>query len=182
MNKPYFNEKHLLFILPVFVILTISIPSFAYEYGSVVPQVNETPFAKTTATPHRIPGNMRFRHDMADLLGEKVGPDDSGDVYNAGGLASYYTGPKELFPGKGKFGQLYRFLPMIRWYDPAYYFNTENFHPGSTVTGEFTNEQCVTCHTAENPGIVTQWRQSKHGTPPEGKEVVGCDRCHGKNH
>src|SRR3989304_2386164 len=123
MNKPYFNEKHLLFILPVFVILTISIPSFAYEYGSVVPQVNETPFAKTTATPHRIPGNMRFRHDMADLLGEKVGPDDSGDVYNAGGLAGYYTGPKELFPGKGKLGELYRFLPVIRWYDPAYYFN-----------------------------------------------------------
>ena len=59
---------------------------------------------------------------------------------------------------------------------------TETFHPGSTVTGEFTNEQCVTCHTAENPGIVTQWRQSKHGTPPEGKEIVGCDRCHGKNH
>src|SRR3989337_1654967 len=121
---------------------------------------------------------MRFRHEMAELLGEKVGPDDSGDVYNAGGLASYYTGPKELFPGKGKFGHLDRLLPVIRWYDPAYYFNPENFHPGSTVTGEFTNEQCVTCHTAENPGIVTQWRQSQHGTPPEGKEVVGCGVCH----
>ncbi len=145
-------------------------------------QTTETPIARTTATPRQIFGNMRFRHEMADLLGEKVGPDDSGDVYQAGGLSSYYTGPKELFPGKGKFGELYRFLPMIRWYDPAYYYNAGSFHPGSTVNGEFTNEQCVTCHNIENPGIVAQWKQSKHGTPPEGKEIVGCDRCHGKNH
>ncbi|MEK7291011.1 MAG: hydroxylamine oxidoreductase, partial [Planctomycetota bacterium] len=62
MNKLYFNAKQFFFIiLPVFVILTISIRSFAYEYGSVIPQVNETPFARTTATPHGIPGNMRFR-------------------------------------------------------------------------------------------------------------------------
>ena len=146
------------------------------------PQTKDTPMVKTGATPRKIPGSMAFRHEMAGLLGEKVGPDSSGDVYHAGGLAAYYTGPKELFPGKGKFGHLYKFLPVIRWYDPAHYFNTNGFHPGSPVNGEFTNEQCVACHNAENPGIVAQWRQSKHGAPPAGKEVVGCDRCHGKNH
>ena len=148
----------------------------------LLPQTKDTPIAKTGATPRRIPGSMIFRHEMAGLLGEKVGPDNSGDIYHAGGLAGYYTGTKELFPGKGEFGHLYTFLPVIRWYDPAHYFNTNGFHPGSPVNGEFTNEQCVACHNAENPGIVAQWKQSKHGTPPAGKEVVGCDRCHGKNH
>ena len=71
MNKPYFNAKPFFIILPVFLIFSFSINSSAYEYGSEIPQVNETPFAKTTATPHRIPGNMRFRHEMAELLGKR---------------------------------------------------------------------------------------------------------------
>lgn len=107
----------------------------------LLPQTKDTPIVKTGATLRRIPGSMAFRHEMAGLLGEKVGPDNSGDVYHAGGLAAYYTGPKELFPGRGKFGRLYTFLPVIRWYDPVYYFNTNDFHPGSPVNGEFTNEQ-----------------------------------------
>jgi hydroxylamine dehydrogenase len=37
---------------------------------------------------------------MAELLGEKVGPDDSGNVHHAGGLSNFYTGPEKLFPGK----------------------------------------------------------------------------------
>ena len=105
MNKPYFNEKQF-FIFTLFFILITSTHSSVQSNTEQLPQTVETPIAKTTATPHRIPGNMRFRHEMAELLGEKVGPDDSGDVYTAGGLAGYYTGTKELFPGKGKFGQL----------------------------------------------------------------------------
>ncbi len=175
------------FFIPLLSVCVLSLPQMSvYSYplpaGGINHPASETSPVKTNATPRKILGNMGFRHEMADLLREKVGPDNSGDVYHAGGLASYYTGPKELFPGKGKLGHFYKFLPVVRWYDPEYYFNSEGFHPGSMVIGEYTNEQCTTCHMIESPGIVTQWKQSKHGTPPEGKEVVGCDRCHGRNH
>jgi len=96
MNKPYFSEKHF-FIFTLFFILITSTHSSVQSNTEQLPQTVETPIAKTTATPHRIPGNMRFRHEMAELLGEKVGPDDSGDVYTAGGLAGYYTGQRNSF-------------------------------------------------------------------------------------
>lgn len=179
MNKLYFPTKQFfisLFFIYIFFIPQTTTYSSQLQSENVNSPIVDVPSVKTTATPHRIPGNMRFRHEMAEFLEEKVGADDSGDVYKTGGLASYYTGPGELFPGKGRLGHLYKFLPVIRWYDPAYYFNSDVFHPGSTVTGEYTHEQCVTCHRGESQGIVTQWKQSKHGTPSEGKEVVGCDR------
>lgn len=127
-------------------------------------------------------GEVILQEEMAGLLGVQAGPDDSGEVYHLGGLAAYYTGPKELFPGKGKYGALYSFLPLIRWYDPDYYYNNEKFHPDSSVEGWYKNEQCIVCHMVESPGIVEQWRRSKHATPTKGKEAVGCDRCHGNNH
>ncbi len=123
-----------------------------------------------------------FQEEMAGLLGEAVSSDDSGDVHHLGGLAAYYTGPEEFFPGKGKYGALYKFMPIIRWYDPEYYYNQSDFRPGSTVEGEFNNEQCVLCHKVETPGVVAQWKKSKHGNPAEGKEAVGCEKCHGNNH
>jgi hydroxylamine dehydrogenase len=123
-----------------------------------------------------------FQKEMAGLLGIEAGPDDSGEVYHLGGLGAYYTGPKKLFPGKGKYGQLYSFLPLIRWYDPDSYYNNDEFRPRSVLDGWYKNGQCVFCHEVENPGIVEQWRHSKHASPPEGMEVVGCDKCHGNNH
>ncbi len=125
---------------------------------------------------------LAFQKEIAKLTGTRVGPDDSGEVYHLGGLTAYYTGPKKLFPGKGKYGELYSFLPLIRWYDPDYYYNSQDFRPGSSVEGWYKNDQCIVCHTVESPGIVAQWRQSKHASPSEGKEVVGCDMCHGNNH
>ncbi|OHB95402.1 MAG: hypothetical protein A3I59_08945 [Planctomycetes bacterium RIFCSPLOWO2_02_FULL_50_16] len=115
-------------------------------------------------------------------MGQKAGPDNSGEVYHLGGLEAYYTGPKELFPGKGRYGELYSFLPLIRWYDPDYYYNSKDFRPKNSLDGWYKNDQCVVCHEVENPGIVEQWRRSKHASPAEGKEVVGCDKCHGNNH
>ena len=158
----------------------ISTTSFAQKAEEANSLNLETLLGETTSGG--MSGSLKFQYEMAELLGETVGPDDSGNVHHAGGLTSFYTGPKKLFPGKGMYGHLYNFLPLIRWYDPAYYYNSEIFHPGSTVEGEFTNRECVTCHMVESPGIVTQWKQSKHGTPSSGKDVVGCDRCHGKNH
>ncbi len=48
------------------------------------------------------------------------------------------------------------------------------------VSGEFKHEECVMCHTVQTPGIVAQWKKSKHASTEKG--VVGCDKCHGNNH
>src|SRR3989338_6554189 len=36
--------------------------------------------------------------------------------------------------------------------------------------------------TTPNTILTVLWRRSKHANPPEGKEQVGCERCHGTNH
>jgi hypothetical protein len=38
-------------------------------------------------------------------------------------------------------------------------------------------EACVTCHSKENPNIVTDWKLSKHH-----QNDVTCSTCHGENH
>lgn len=38
---------------------------------------------------------------------------------------------------------------------------------------------CVACHEKLNPGIVSQWRASKHA---QADDVVSCDTCHGSDH
>ena len=179
INTKQFSIITLLIVF-IFFVPHISPTSFAQKAGEVDSLNLEMLLGETTSGV--ISGSMKFQYEMAELLGERVGPDDSGNIHHAGGLSSFYTGPEKLFPGKGKYGQLYNFLPVIRWYDPTSYYNSDAFHPGSTVEGEFTNTECVTCHTVESPGIVKQWKQSKHSGPSGGKDIVGCDRCHGKNH
>lgn len=63
----------------------------------------------------------------------------------------------------------------MRWYDPDHYYT-----PNMNVSGEFKHEECVMCHTVQTPGIVAQWKKSKHASTEKG--VVGCDKCHGNNH
>ncbi|MFQ5862185.1 MAG: multiheme c-type cytochrome [Candidatus Brocadiales bacterium] len=118
---------------------------------------------------------------FAELRGEKIESDDSGILFRGGGLTATYSGPEELFPAYGKYGKLFSFMPLIRWYDPDHYFSGD-FHPGSPVQGEYENDECVLCHSVQTPGIVAQWKRSEHASPPWGKEVVGCDRCHGNDH
>lgn len=111
---------------------------------------------------------------ISELTGEKMGADNSGDLYHAG-LTASYTPPEEVLPGEGKFGKLFGFLPLMRWYDPDHYYT-----PNMNVSGEFKHEECVMCHTVQTPGIVAQWKKSKHASAEKG--VVGCDKCHGNNH
>lgn len=111
---------------------------------------------------------------ISEVTGEKIGADSSGDLYHSG-LTATYTEPEELLPGEGKFGKLFGFLPLIRWYDPDHYYT-----PNMNVSGEFKQEECIMCHTVQTPGIVAQWKKSKHATTEKG--IVGCDKCHGNNH
>ncbi|MCB7129390.1 MAG: hypothetical protein J3T61_07625, partial [Candidatus Brocadiales bacterium] len=119
---------------------------------------------------------------FAKLREEALGPDDCGRVFPMGGLTATYTGPEKLFPAYGKYGKLFNFLPLIRWYDPAHYYNSEEYHPGSPIKGQFKNDECIVCHTIQTPGVVALWKRSKHAFPGFGKAEVGCDKCHGNDH
>ncbi len=93
-------------IVYIFFIPHILTPSLAQETDEASSLDLETLLGETAATPREMSGGLKFQYEMAELLGERVGPDDSGNVHHAGGLSSFYTGPEKLFPGKGKYGHL----------------------------------------------------------------------------
>ena len=130
--------------------------------------------AKKDKTASRPTDKRAIQQIISELTGGKIGPDNSGDLYS-GGLTATYTSPEETLPGEGKFGKLFKFLPIIRWYDPDHYYT-----PNMNVSGEFKHEECIMCHTVQTPGIVAQWKKSKHASTEKG--IVGCDKCHGNNH
>ncbi len=124
---------------------------------------------------------LTIQERASKIFGEAVGDDNNGEVYSWG-LTAKYKGPKELVPGEGKFKNLIKFLPAIRWYDPAHYY--ESF---KGVEGEFTGGDCVLCHQIQTPGVVKDWRSSKHSRlnkteDMETAQIVTCDKCHGNNH
>lgn len=131
------------------------------------------PVSKKDAADTHPKDTRTIQQIISELTGGKIGPDNSGDVY-PGGLTATYTPPEELLPGEGKFGKLFNFLPIMRWYDPDHYFT-----PNQAIAGEFSHEECLMCHTVQTPGIVAQWKKSKHAAA---QQVVGCDKCHGNNH
>ncbi len=130
---------------------------------------------------------VSFQEAASKLFEQPAGPDDSGDVYNSG-LTATYTGPAKTVPGEGKYGKLFYFLPVIRWYDPEHYYSSAE----SITKGTFKSDECILCHTVQTPGIVAQWKRSKHAKPEEWKEEhkghehteepVTCDKCHGTDH
>ena len=92
--------KHFLFII-LSIVFIFFIPQFspsalAQKAEEAGPLDIETLLGDTAETQRELPGDMNFQYKMAELLGERVGPDDSGNVYHAGGLSSFYTGPKTL--------------------------------------------------------------------------------------
>ncbi|HHT9125712.1 MAG TPA: multiheme c-type cytochrome [Candidatus Brocadiia bacterium] len=133
--------------------------------------------APTTAPGKRVAAaGPSFQEVASKIFGQAVGPDDSGEKY-VFGLTATYTGPENILPGEGKYKDLFYFLPVIRWYDPAHYYTSTQ-----EVEGTFKQEECIICHTAQTPTIVKDWKVSRHATPPEGKEGATCVKCHGSNH
>ncbi|MBF0421440.1 MAG: hydroxylamine oxidoreductase [Magnetococcales bacterium] len=47
------------------------------------------------------------------------------------------------------------------------------------VIGTFKGEECLECHATLTPGIVKDWRQSRHA---RGENPVDCSACHGHDH
>lgn len=79
--------------------------------------------------------------------------------------------------GVGLYGQTWQPDPMHEYWDP------ETFHvpDQAGMVGHFQGEECLACHEGVTPGIVKDWRASRHAAPSQGK-VVGCDGCHGNDH
>jgi hydroxylamine dehydrogenase len=144
----------------------------AEEMGEGEPETKKE--EKKAKPPKAAKKTLKFQQVAAKIFDQKVGLDDSGDVYYMG-LTAKYTGPEDLLPGEGKYGKLFKYLPVMRWYDPEHYYTSTQ-----VVEGEFKSEQCILCHMIKTPGIVAQWKKSKHAT--SWKQTVGCDACHGSNH
>ncbi len=83
--------------------------------------------------------------------------------------------PSTSFRGTGEYGGSWRSDPMHGYWDPLTYPRPES----SKVKGVFQGEECLECHATLTPGIVQDWRASRHaqGSPP-----VYCPSCHGQNH
>jgi hydroxylamine dehydrogenase len=80
-------------------------------------------------------------------------------------------------PGAGLYSREWKPDPVEAYWDPDRFYK-----PVQTMQGEFKGEQCIACHTAVTPGIVNDWRASRHANPGAGKETVYCSTCHGSNH
>ncbi len=60
------------------------------------------------------------------------------------------------------------------------YWDPDNFYqPSQAVEGVFKDEQCIQCHDGITPGIVMDWRASRHA---QADKQVACDTCHGNDH
>ena len=92
-------------------------------------------------------------------------------------VGAAWSGLEKPEQGVGLYGDKWRPDPMHEYWDP------QNFHRPETerMVGEFQAAECVECHAAVTPGIVKEWRTSRHATPSQGT-VVGCDGCHGNDH
>lgn len=49
---------------------------------------------------------------------------------------------------------------------------------GTAIEGPYTDQECLSCHTERDPGLIRQWHASRHG-PESG---IGCGSCHGERH
>lgn len=80
-------------------------------------------------------------------------------------------------PGAGLYSRAWQPEPLHAYWDPDKFYQSPQ-----TLQGEFKGEECIACHAAVTPGIVNDWRASRHAHPGQGKQTVYCSACHGSNH
>lgn len=88
------------------------------------------------------------------------------------------AGMKENAPGQGLYGDDWTPDPIHEYWDPGTYHQPET----EAVEGTFSGAECIECHDGITPGIVRDWRDSRHANPTTGKPPVTCDACHGGDH
>ena len=78
--------------------------------------------------------------------------------------------------GAGLYSRLWSPEPVFA------YWNPDDFYAApASVGGTFRGEECIECHQAVTPGIVNDWRASRHSRPA-GRNPVYCSDCHGNDH
>ncbi len=76
--------------------------------------------------------------------------------------------------GTGLYSRHWSPDPVQGYWDPV------NFYQSSkAVAGVFEPQLCIQCHEGITPGIVADWRTSRHA---QGDEPVFCNDCHGSDH
>ncbi|MEO5371368.1 MAG: hypothetical protein H7833_14950 [Magnetococcus sp. DMHC-1] len=78
-------------------------------------------------------------------------------------------------PGTGEHAKHWHPDPMHAYWDPGIYYRPET----ERVSGVFKGEECLECHAGVTPGIVKDWRKSRHA---QGEKPVLCPACHGDDH
>jgi len=79
-------------------------------------------------------------------------------------------------PGDGVYSRVWQPDPAFGYWHPARFYKY-----GGQMSGRFEGPQCVECHEALTPGIVADWRASRHSNP-KGRKPIYCDSCHGNDH
>ncbi len=77
-------------------------------------------------------------------------------------------------PGAGLYSRHWSPDPVQGYWDPASFYRSPD-----SVQGVFEDKLCVQCHEGITPGIVADWRQSRHAKT---EEPVYCSDCHGSDH
>lgn len=78
--------------------------------------------------------------------------------------------------GAGLYSRDWQPEPVHAYWDPDRFYRS-----ATSVEGTFEAGQCVACHEALTPGIVADWRESRHRAPARGAPVA-CPDCHGADH
>ena len=76
--------------------------------------------------------------------------------------------------GSGLYSRDWSPDPVQGYWDPKAFYQSVQ-----TVQGSFAAQQCIVCHEALTPGIVADWRASRHS---QVTEPVACPQCHGADH
>ncbi len=77
-------------------------------------------------------------------------------------------------PGAGLYSRLWKPDPVFSYWNPGRFYKSVQ-----SVEGVFGGEECIDCHEALTPGIVKDWRASRHAKT---REPVYCNSCHGSDH
>ncbi|MCP4936202.1 MAG: hydroxylamine oxidoreductase [bacterium] len=85
-----------------------------------------------------------------------------------------YVGWSKSGPGAGLYSRLWQPDTVFSYWNPKPFYKSVQ-----TVEGLFKGEECIECHESLTPGIVKDWRASKHAKQ---EKPVYCSSCHGSDH
>jgi hydroxylamine dehydrogenase len=91
-------------------------------------------------------------------------------------LGAAYVAWSKGGPGSGLYSRFWSPEPVQAWWDPDRFYR-----PVQSVVGVFETAECLLCHEGMTPGIVADWRASRHAAPGS-RAPVGCPDCHGADH